>query len=227
MIIKSPHINQYLVSICLLIIDMQNDKYHGISKNDLKIIADDKFSEMDLSAKLGYPFGQMVHYTHGDKIVNGNEVTTKINHDLYVEEKDFKIEVKYLKNWTSGNGITKSNSKLWKEFQKDFDWLFSEISLGNKFKRAMVIGWFNSVDSFAQYVQIGAGRGSKPLVNNERVQYFPFLKKLKDPTRTCDLAYDYQSGYVEQRLNLIGRDVNCNCMFIGNESDCFHFAIYY
>lgn len=220
---KEPTIDQYLLSTCLFIIDELNEQYSRLSRDELKKIADEKFNEMDITVRLGYPFKQMVHYTVGDKEKGEN----KINHDLYIESKDFKIEVKYLKHWGSTSG-TKSNSKTWAEFQKDFDWLIEEIKNGKKFRRAFVIGWFNCVDSVSQYLQLGSGSGNKPLINEERVAYFPFLKKLKSPTYTSDLAYNYDRAYKELSLDLIGAiDPNCNCMFLGNEIDVFHFAIFY
>ncbi|RAZ94238.1 hypothetical protein DK853_36185, partial [Klebsiella oxytoca] len=62
----------------------------------------------------------------------------KINHDLYVEQRNFKIEIKYLKNWISTSD-TRSVSKNWSVFQQDFDWLMDEIDSGNKGKAAFVI----------------------------------------------------------------------------------------
>lgn len=218
-----PTISQYLLSTCLFIIDELNEQYNKLTKEDLKIIADEKFNEMDITVRLGYPFKQMVHYTVGDS----KRIGSKLNHDLFIESKDFKIEIKYLKNWSSGSG-TKSVSKTWVEYQQDFDWLFEEINNGYKNKRAFVIGWFNCVDSISQYLQLGSGVGSRPLINEERVAYFPFLRKLKSPTYTSDLVYNYERAYKELSLDLIGKtDPNCNCLFLGNENDVFHFAVFY
>ena len=220
---REPTIDQYLLSTCLFTIDELNEQFGRLSKEELKKVADHKFNEMDITVRLGYPFKQMVHYTVDD----GGRRGSKVNHDSFVESKDFKIEIKYLKNWKSTSGGT-SNSKNWIEFQKDFDWLFEEITQGKKNKRAFVIGWFNCVESLAQYIQLGAGRGSRPLVNEERLAYFPFLKKLKSPTYTCDLAYNYERAYKELSLDLIGEnDPHCNCLFLGNEKDVFHFAVFF
>ncbi len=220
---KKPSISQYLVSTCLFTIDELNEQYGKLSKEELKAVADNKFNEMDITVRLGYPFKQMVHYTVGDNKRKGS----KVNHDLYVESKDFKIEVKYLKNWKSTAG-TATNSKNWVEYQKDFNWLIEEIERGFKHKRAFVIGWFNCVESISQYLQLGSGSGSRPLINDERVAYFPFLRKMKAPTYTTDLAYNYDCAYSELPLNLIGpNNYNCNCMFLGSENDVFHFAIFY
>ena len=103
-----------------------------------------------------------------------------------------------------------------------------EISKGNKHKRAFVIGWFNCVESISQYLQLGSSVGSNPIINEERVAYFPFLRKLKAPTYISDLVYNYESAYKELSLNLIGNsNPNCNCLFLGNEKDVFHFEIFY
>ena len=91
---RQPSISQYLLSTCLYTIDEFNEQYGHLSKDELKKIADEKFNEMDITVRLGYPFKQMVHYTVGDLKKKGS----KVNHDLYVESKDFKVEIKYLKS---------------------------------------------------------------------------------------------------------------------------------
>ncbi len=220
---KQPSISQYLLSTCLYTIDEFNEQYRHLSKEALKTIADEKFNEMDITVRLGYPFKQMVHYTVGDAKKKGS----KVNHDLYVESKDYKVEIKYLKNWLSTAG-TYSNSKEWSEYQKDFDWLVEEIEKGFKHKRAFVIGWFNCVDTISRYLQLGVGSGSKPFINEERVAYLPFIRKTKTPTRTTDLIYNYDVAYEPVLLNLIGeKNPDINCIFLGNKDDVFHFAIYY
>lgn len=220
---KTPSISQYLLSTCLFTIDELNEQYKNISIDELKSVADDKFNEMDITVRLGYPFKQMVHYTVGD----AKPKFSKVNHDLYVESKDFKIEIKYLKNWKTDVG-TSSNSKPWSEYQKDFDWLIEEIEEGHKHKRAFVIGWFNCVDSISRYLQLGSGKGSKPIVNEERLAYFPFLRKTKVPTYTTDLVYNYDKAYEVLPLNLIGEtNPDINCLFLGSKDDVFHFAVFY
>ncbi len=223
---KEPSIDQYLVATCLSIIDEFNILYRGYTHNQLKKEADEKFNEMDLTVRVGYPFKQTVHYTVGESAKT--KKIKKINHDLYVEQRAFKIEIKYLKNWVSTSD-TRSVSKNWSVFQQDFDWLMDEIDSGNKGKVAFVIGWFNCVDSFSQLIQLGQGSGAYPLINKNRLCYFPFLKKTKEPTRTKDLTYNYESyAYESTRLNQVGtRSQEYNCMFIGSNNDCFHFAIYY
>ncbi|MDB8791705.1 hypothetical protein PN398_13300 [Romboutsia sp. 1001216sp1] len=229
-----PTIDQYLLSTCLFIIDEFNELYENLSAQELKQIADEKYNEMDICVRIGYPFRNMVHYTVGDnkkKKINTTEDGTiiqedKINHDLYIESKDFKIEVKFLKNWKSTNG-TYSCSKNWKEFKHDFDWLERELEV-NKGKRAFVIGWFNCVDKFSQLIQLGGTKGGKPLVDDMKLVYFPFLYKMKIPTFTTDLNYDYREAYKSTRIKLIGeKQSNIDCLFLGNEKDKFHFVIYY
>lgn len=63
---KTPSISQYLLSTCLFTIDELNEQYGKLSKEDHKLVADNKFNEMDITVRLGYPFKQMVHYTVGD-----------------------------------------------------------------------------------------------------------------------------------------------------------------
>jgi len=219
-----PTIDQYLLSTCLLIIDEFNEQYQNILRPQLKQIADEKFNEMDICVRIGYAFRQMVHYTVGDSKKKQN---IKINHDLYIESKDFQIELKYLKNWKCSSGTT-SQSKNWDVIQEDFDWLLQEIKHGNKGKRAFIVGWFNCVERFSQLIKLGEGVGSRPLANEKRVAYFPFLRKMNVPTYTTDLIYNYINAYKPLPVNLIGKDnENYNCLFLGNESDIFHFAIYY
>ena len=66
------------------------------------------------------------------------------------------------------------------------------------------------------------------MVNEERLAYFPFLRKTKVPTHTSDIVYNYDWAYSELSLDLIGETIpNCNCIFLGNETDVFHFAVFY
>lgn len=221
-----PGINQYLVANCLSIIDEFNMLYQDYTKDKLKKIADEEYNEMDITVRIGYPFKQTAHYTAGESSRIRKE--NKIHHDIYVEQNDFKIEVKYLKNWISTSD-TRSVSKTWKVFQQDFDWLMDEIDSGSKGKVSFVIGWFNCVKSFSQLVQLGQGRGAYPLANENKVQYFPFLGRQKVPARTADLYCDYkQLAYKELSLSPVRvRSKEYNCIFLGSENDCFHFAIYY
>lgn len=221
-----PTIDQYLLSPCLVIIDEFNEKYQNISKKQLKQIADEKYNEMDICVRVGYPFKQMVHYTKGDL---KKHLKTKINHDLFIELNDFRTELKFLKNWICSSG-TRSASKNWKEIKADFDWTTTEIKNGNKGRIAFIIAWFNCVDYFSQLIQLGDGntKGCKPIASEEKICYFPFLRKKTSPTYTIDLAYRYDLAYKPLQVNLIGEDnIDLNCIFLGKETDVFHFAIYF
>ena len=87
---NTPTISQYLLSTCLFTIDELNEQYKALDKEQLKKVADEEFNEMDITVRLGYPFKQMVHYTVGDS----KRQNSKVNHDLYVRSKDFKIEIR-------------------------------------------------------------------------------------------------------------------------------------
>ena len=225
--IVGPTIDQYLVANCLYVIDEFNMLYKGWDKPKLKIEADEKFNEMDITVRLGYPFKQNAHYTAGES--GRLRKAQKINHDLYIEQRDFKIEVKYLKNWIS-SANTRAASKNWSVFQQDFDWLMDEIDNGKTGKVAFVIGWFNCVDSFSQLIQLGTGSGAYPLVDERKLTYFPFLIKRDEnaPKQTKNLTYDYVNAYTESPVRASSeRKGKYRCMFIGGEDDKFHFALYY
>ncbi len=216
---STPTIEQYLLSTCLFIIDKFNEMYKGLDKSQLKIIADNEYNELDICSRIATPFGDMVHYSTRDS-------KKKADYDLYVKSKHFKIRVKYPKNFKSKNG-TNSCSVNWDVYQNNFNWLENEIK-SNKGKCAFIIGWFNCVEKFSQIIQLGFGKGSKPIVDEHRLVYFPFLRKLKNPTTIKDLDYDYDIAYKSEKLKNIGvKKSNIDCMFLGNENDKFHFAIYF
>jgi len=223
---QQPSIDKYLVATCLSIIDEFNIMYEGYDKKALKKIADEKYNEMDITVRIGSPFKNNVHYTVGEGVKA--KKAQKINHDLYVDKKDFKIEVKYLKNWKTPSN-TWSATKNWSVFQQDFDWLMDEIDTENDGKVAFVIGWFNCVEFLSQLIQLGEGSGAYPLVNENKLRYFPFLTKTKEPTRTIDLDYNYEKcAYEEWKISHVGtRSNDYHCMFLGKPEDKFHFAIYY
>ncbi|WP_199426958.1 hypothetical protein [Thermaerobacillus caldiproteolyticus] len=212
---KSPSIDQYLISTSLFIIDEFNERYKNIeNKNDLKEIADNGFSEADLTVRLGYPFRQMAKFN-----MQGPDTT-----DIVVEEKDFLIEVKFLRNWKSTGG--KANKILWSELKKDFDWLFEEIKKGNKGKRAVVFGWFNAVERLSQIVQLGKGKGGFPDIDEDKIRLFPFLNRHGNKTR--DIFYMYPKAYEKLPIYIPGfADETVECIFLGQETDKFHMAIYY
>ncbi|GFI47122.1 hypothetical protein IMSAGC019_02445 [Lachnospiraceae bacterium] len=59
-------IDQYIVANCLYTIDEFNILYRGWDKPELKIEADEKFNEMDITVRIGYSFKQNAHYTVGE-----------------------------------------------------------------------------------------------------------------------------------------------------------------
>lgn len=217
-------IDQYLIPNCSLIIDELNIAYKNCSVDEMKKVADKSFSETDMMMRVGYPFKNMARYTTKTE---DSDDSGKTNHDIFIENKRFKIELKYLRSWRTQSG-TYSCSKGWKEIQYDFNWLLSEINNDNKGKSAFIIAWFNCVDSFSKIIQIGKGKGGKPLVNESKLCFFPFLIRPQFPTRTADLEYNYEIAYQRLQITPIGyKGKECNCTFVGKESDCFHFAIYY
>lgn len=229
-----PTIEQYLLISSSLIMDELNEQYGDYIEKEfpklaLKESVNERFSETDLTMRLGHPFRQMAHYNVVDPCVDNSE---KKNHDLFIESKEYKVEVKFLKNWKSYVG-TASNKKVWAEYQRDFDWLASEIANGHKGKSSFIIGWFNCLDYFAQAIQLGEREngkrtGSNPIASENKILYFPFLQKTDVPTHTKDLAYDYSLAYTPLRLYLNDNcEMDMNCMFLGSETDVFHFAIYY
>lgn len=79
------------------------------------------------------------------------------------------------------------------------------------------------------WMDCAKGAGGHPLVDEKKLLYFPFLSKGKVSTHTKDLKYNYESCvYKKIQINQVRtRSGQYDCMFIGNEKDCFHFAIYY
>lgn len=213
--IKQPTIDQYLISNCLFIVDEFNDRFTSVTTKDaLKEIADNGFSEADLTVRLGYPFRQMAKFN-----MQGPDTR-----DIIVESKDFLIEVKFLRNFNSNGG--KSNKIMWKEINKDFEWLFKEIKNGNKGRRGFIIGWFNAVDRLSQIVQLGKGRGGTPDIDEEKIRYFPFLNR--SGSKTKDIFYMYPNAYEPLHVQIPGYAGNgANCMFFGQENDKFHIALYW
>jgi hypothetical protein len=214
-------IDKYLISNCLLIIDEFNEKYKNCSEEKLRDISDLKISEADLVVSVGYPFRQMATFNMQGK-----------SQDIVIESKDFVIEVKYLRNFNSKSnnvGEFRSNKLKWEEaFQKDFNWLTNEIKNYKKGKRAFILGWFNVENrNFADIMQLGAGTGKNPLINKERMKLFPFLNYDPKTEKTNDIKYRYGAAYKELTISLPGIDEHVSCMFVGKETDKFHFVIYW
>lgn len=84
------------------------------------------------------------------------------------------------------------------------------------------------MSSLSKIIQLGIGSGGHPLVNESRLCYFPFLHRPKIPTYSSDLEYNYGLAYQKLPYSPIGyKKEEYHCMFLGNEKDCFHFAIYF
>ena len=222
---RQKMIDEYLELICSLLIDQFNMRYKHYSKEDFRLEANNRYVERDWVYKIGEPFKELAYYEVQD--VNNSQS----HHDICIPSKDFIMEIKYLKNWDSASK-TKSVSKKWETYEKDFLWLESEIMAGNKMKRAFVIVWCNCIDYFGQVMQLGTSRGTKSPVNKERLVYFPFIMshtKTSGEIYSKDLVYNYEKKFPCQLdLNIIGKgNVNMDCLFLGNKDDCLHIAIYY
>ena len=85
------------------------------------------------------------------------------------------------------------------------------------------------LQGFLQLIQSGTGNGTYPLADERKRRYFPFLEANKVPVYTKDLKYCYKKAYMELPLDLISSKYKgiYRCMFIGEEKDKFHFAIYF
>lgn len=68
-----------------------------------------------------------------------------------------------------------------------------------------------------------------PLADERKRRYFPFLEANKVPVYKKDLKYSYKKANMELLLDLISSKYNgiYRCMFIGEEKDKFHFALYF
>ena len=210
-------IDKYLLSNCLFIIDEFNERYCNIENDKLKEIANEEYSEADLVVRLGYPFRHMATFNMQGK-----------SRDIVVKNKDFIVEVKYLKNFKS-NSNGRSNKITWSEgFEKDFNWLTDEIKEKNKGNRAFVIGWFNIKNrKFGDVMQIGTKSGQNPLINKDRISLFPFLNYNPKTCKTSDITYRYGEAFKELNISIAGVEEHVSCMFLGKETDLFHFAIYW
>lgn len=222
---KEHSIEEYLELICSLLIDQFNVRYEHYSPEEFKVEANERYVERDWVYKIGEPFRDLAYY----EIQNQNN--SQAHHDIGVPSKGFIIEVKYLKNWDS-TSKTKSASKTWKEYEKDFCWLEEEILNGKKGKRAFILVWCNCIDYLGQVMQLGCGHGVKNPVNKNRLVYFPYLMSSKgnsDIIYTRDLIYNYNKRFPCQLdLNSIGKgNINVDCLFLGNRNDKLHIVIYY
>lgn len=224
---KDYSINEYLELICSLLIDQFNIRYEHYNTQELKNEANERYVERDWVYKIGEHFKDLAYYEVPDL------KRLQRHHDIGIPSKDFIIEIKYLKNWkTVSKSSNRSNSKLWKEIEKGFQWLAEEIKSEKKGKRAFILIWCNCFDYLGQVVQLGSGRGYKNPVNKDRLVYFPYLMNSKGNTAvayTRDLIYNYNRIFPCQLdLNYIGMgDIYMNCLFLGSKTDKLHIVIYY
>jgi hypothetical protein len=217
---KMPSIDQYLISTCLFIIDEFNLQFKYVEKELLKRIANEEFTEADLAFRVGMPFRHMAYFENKEK--KGDLPRS----DIFIKEKDFRIELKFLRNFLSSNKTSTSNSLPWVQLKSDFDWLVNDIKTGKKHKSALILGWFNSFDYFSQIIQLGTGRGQHPLYDQSKVDYFPFL--LKNGSKTKDLEISYDVAFQSQQvLSPDVRGHRLDCMLIGKPEDKFNIALYY
>ena len=128
-------ISKYLLSTCLFVIDDFNEQYKGFQVQSQELIdIAYGYTEADLVIRIGYPFRQMAKFvmqTSRSK-VEGN--------DIFVESKDFRIEVKYLKTQKSEYKKDLNKSHSWNQIFNDFNWLMREIREHKKGNRAVILG---------------------------------------------------------------------------------------
>jgi hypothetical protein len=200
-------IKQYLYSLLLWIIEDFNTRLKYVDKSEIRRIANEEFSESDIVSKLAWCCYGLANINY-----RGN--------DIVIKPLDFGIELKFLRNFKSQSGYYSSKT-MWKEVFKDFDWLEKEINRGYKGKRALVICWFNAYDYMGEVIQLGKHAGQSPKANEQRIKYFPFLRK--DGQKTKEYTVDYEKAFKELTI----KGTNINCIFVGRETDKFHIVLYW
>ena len=211
-------IKDYFISNCLLIINDLSEYHINKSSEELKDFSDLDFTEADLQMKLCYPLGNMA------------QLKMQGNHgDIRIPSKDFIVEVKYLRNFNNASNIRNQKTVWGEAFQKDYNWLVEDIKRGKKGQRAFILGWFNIEGRrFSDIMQLGTGNGKNPMINKSRMTYFPFLNYNPNTNKINDISYIYNSHMKEQDIIIPGYNENkVTCMFIGEDKDLFHFALYY
>ena len=222
---KEKPVNEYLDLICSLLIDQFNVRYEHYTKDDFKKEANNRYVERDWVYKIGGYFKDLAYYEVRD-MEQGRS-----HHDICIPSKDFIIELKYLRNWNSTSNSPNA-SRRWTPYEKDFEWLENELVKGKKGRRAFLLIWCNCLEYFGQVMQLGTGPGMRNPVNKNRLVYFPFLMNNKtkaDEILTRDLVYNYGKKFPCQLdLNTIGKgNIDMDCLFLGNENDRLHIAIYF
>lgn len=208
----------YLKSNLILIIEELNLNLKNYTNEELKEFADHLFTEADLQARIWYPYRNFAHLN-----MQGNPK------DIHIPSKDYIVEIKYLKTFSSAFK-SKSNKATWHNaFEKDYNWLVNEIKKGKKNKRAFILGWIN-IDgrSFNNVMQLGIGTGQTPLINRERIILFPFLNYDPITNRTNSIFYSYAQNSKINSITIPGfGDETVSCLFLGKPSDKFHIAVYF
>lgn len=209
-------IEKYLLSHLLVMIDEFDSLHQGSNNSELKKIAYTNYNEADIAIKLGSHIGLLAKYNFQNH-----------SNDILITEKDYIIKVSYLRNFKSSSG-TYTNKTPWAEaFDNNFKWLCDEINSGKKGNRAFVLGWFN-FDGFNNVMQLGKTKGSSPKLDKDRLRYFPFLIEDNLNPTSQEISYTYYNAYKELNVPALGVMNNpINCIFVGKESDLFHFALYY
>ncbi len=220
-------IQNYLISNCLLIIEDINKRFERYQKEEVSKFANTDFDESDLVFLMAYPFRNLMKVSMQGK-----------NEDIKVKSLDFVIEVKYLYSTKSAAGNYTNKRSINETFDKDFHWLVNEINSGKKGKRAFVIGWFNVFNTFSNIMQLGSTAGQNPIVDSEKINNFPFLVIPDKKCKVSEVAYryntnSYNSVYSGETYSPYSIPVpslqkdQINCIFLGKETDLFHFALYY
>lgn len=221
--VKENEILYYLISHLLVIKENMNVSYKGYSKEDLKKVAENEYNEADVLCKMVAPFGNLAHANIGDRGL-GNR-----GKDMLIPSIHFEVELKFLRNFMAARKTTSSNKTVWKEIEKDFEWLMNDIKDGRKGKSAFVLGWFNAYERFSQIIQLGEGKGGVPNLNQDRILFFPFISQDDVPEpKTSNIHYIYEDEYEVSKINIKGENrKKMSCVFLGKPEDKFHFAIYY
>lgn len=216
-------IQNYLISNCLIIIEDFNQRFERYEQEEIHQIAVSQFDESDLVFLIAYPFRSLMKISMQGKGI-----------DIRIPNLDFKIEVKYLYATKSASGTFTNKRGIKQSFLKDFEWLVEEIKIGNKGKVAFVIGWFNAYSSFANIMQVGDRTAKNRLINLDKIRYFPFIYTPSIECHASEIRYRYDNliytgeSYIPDTVPMPDlKEGKVNCIFLGKESDKFHFAIYY
>lgn len=210
-------IENYLISNCLIVIEDLNQRFERFLKEEIHDFATTKFDESDLVFLLAYPFRNLMKVSMQGK-----------NEDIKIPKLGFIVEVKYLYATKSVAGNYTSKRSFEESFLKDYNWLVNELKMGEKGKRAFVVGWFNTYHSFSNVMQLGSSAGKNPKIDEKKLDYFPFLKIPGYNSNISDIEYNYRPESVQSRpVQIHGIEADIEYIFLGKESDVFHFVIYH